>query len=199
MALTPVFAYLVGVVANRERFSAAVLSGIIVSIAGVVSIVCFSAEQITFNSTWRGDLMMIVSAFFWGWYSAESTRLLPKYGAIRLTVTAMIAGTAILIPISLPWLFDQHWSGIPKSAWIGLGFSALLSLAYAYFVWAFALSRIGVAHTAVYANVTPIVALVAGWILLGEEASATQLAGMALVLTGVFIVRSRKPLPLPEE
>jgi drug/metabolite transporter (DMT)-like permease len=199
MALTPIFAYVAGVFSKRERFSSAVFGGILVSLAGVTTIVFFGAEKLTFGGTWRGDLMMIVSAFFWGWYSAESTRLLPKYGAIVLTVTAMVAGTAIMIPFSLPWLLTQNWSAVSAGAWLGLAFSSLLSLAYAYFIWAYALSHVGVARTAVYANVTPIIALIAGWMLLGEHPTGIQLAGMVLVLAGVFMVRSRKPLAIPPE
>src|SRR5438093_5909905 len=62
-------------------------------------------------------------------------------------------------------------------AWLGLGYSALLSIVYCYFIWAHALNRIGVAHTAVFSNVTPIVALAAGWALLGERPLAAQLIG----------------------
>jgi len=56
-----------------------------------------------------------------------------------------------------------------------------------------------VAHTAVFSNVTPIVALLGGWLLLGEQPSLAQAAGVILVLAGVFIVRSRKPSALPDE
>ena len=68
-----------------------------------------------------------------------------------------------------------------------------------YFVWAYALNTIGVAHTSVFNNVTPIVALLAGWLLLAEKPSLSQLAGVALVLAGVFMVRSRKPTAIPDE
>jgi drug/metabolite transporter (DMT)-like permease len=134
-----------------------------------------------------------------GWQSAESTRLLGKYGPIRLTVATMIAGTAILLPVSVPWIIAQQWSGITAMAWAGLAYSALLSIAYSYFVWAYALKAIGVAHTSVFNNVTPIVALLAGWLLLGEHPSIPQFAGVILVLVGVFIVRSRKPIAIPED
>ena len=124
---------------------------------------------------------------------------LPKYGAIRLTVSTMIAGTAMMVPLSIPWLTTQDWSGIAPIAWFGLGYSALLSIAYCYLIWSYALSRIGVAHTSVFNNVTPIVALIGGWVLLAEQPAVVQRSGVVLVLTGVFIVRSRKPLPVPDE
>ena len=199
MAVSPVFAFLIGVLSKREHFSAGVLIGIVMSLAGVTAIVVFGSQTVSFSDSWHGDLLMIGAAACWGWQSAESTRLLPKYGTVRLTVATMIAGTAMMVPLSLPWIIHQQWSGIAPIAWAGFGYSALLSIAYGYFVWAYALSRIGVAHTSVFNNVTPIIALVAGWLLLGERPSMPQLAGVVLVLVGVFIVRSHKPIAIPED
>jgi drug/metabolite transporter (DMT)-like permease len=199
MALTPIFAYLIGVFKKQEKLSFSVLVGIVISLGGVMALILFGSGEVSFGMTWTGDLLMVTSAFLWGWYSAEQTRFLPKYGAIRLTVFSMLLGTAMLIPLSIPWVISQDWSAIAPRAWIGLGYSALLSIVYSYFIWAYALSRIGVAHTSVFNNVTPIIALIGGWLLLGEEPSAAQLTGVVLVLTGVFMVRSRKPTAVPDE
>ena len=199
MALSPVFAFLIGVAMGRERFSRGVLIGIIMSLAGVAAIVAFGSEGISFAGSWRGDLLMMAASICWGWQSAESTRLLGKYGPIRLTVATMIAGTAMMVPMSLPWIIAQPWPSIAPIAWLGLGYSALLSIAYGYFVWAHALNTIGVARTSVFNNLTPIVALLAGWLLLGENPVASQMAGVVLVLVGVFIVRSRKPIAIPDD
>jgi drug/metabolite transporter (DMT)-like permease len=176
-----------------------VLTGIVLSIAGAAAIVLLGAGEVSLAGSWTGDLLMIAAAICWAWQSAESTRLLPKYGPIRLTVFAMVAGTVIMVPLSIPWLVSQNWRDIPISGWLGLGYSALLSITYAYFVWAYAISTIGVAHTSVFNNVTPIVALFAGWLLLEEKPSLVQFSGVVLIIVGVFIVRSRKPIALPDE
>jgi len=191
MALTPVFAFLIGVAMRREHFSAGILLGIVLSFTGAATIVLFGSTEISFHDSWSGDLIMIAAAVCWAWQSVESTRLLPKYGPIRLTVFSMVAGTAMLLPLSLPWLLKQDWRAVPAIAWLGLAYSALLSITYSYFIWAYAINAIGVAHTSVFNNVTPIVAMFAGWLLLGEPASWAQLTGVFLVLVGVFMVRSR--------
>jgi drug/metabolite transporter (DMT)-like permease len=199
MALTPVFAFLIGVGMKKEQFSMGVLIGIILSLSGAAAIVLFGRAEVSFSDSWQGDLLMIAAAAFWAWQSVESTRLLPKYGPIRLTVFAMTAGSAILVPLSIPWILSQDWRSVPLVGWLGVAYSALLSITYSYFIWAYAIDTIGVAHTSVFNNVTPIVALVAGWLLLSEKPLPTQLAGVALVLVGVFMVRSRKPVAMPDE
>src|SRR4029453_6894181 len=108
-------------------------------------------------------------------------------------------GGAMTVPLSIPWLKSQDWHAIPWTGWLGLAYSALLSITYAYLVWAYAINAIGVAHTSVFNNVTPIVALQSGWLLLSERPSLAQFAGVVLVLVGVFMVRSRKPTAVPDE
>ncbi len=192
MALTPVFAYLVGVFSRKEQFSPKVLGGIILSLVGVVAIVFSGSTEVSFGRTWKGDLMLTAAAFCWGAYSGASSRLLRKYGALRLTVLTMIPGAAIMIPLSIPWIARQNWLAISTTAWAGFLYSTLLAIVYSYFVWAYALSRIGVARTAVFSNLTPMVALFGGWLLLHETPTAGQIVGGISVLTGVFIVRSIK-------
>jgi drug/metabolite transporter (DMT)-like permease len=188
MALTPVFAYLIGVLGKREHFNPIVAGGIVLSLIGVAAIV-FAGGSASFGKTWKGDLLVTGSAFCWGWYSSTSKHLLARYGAIRLTVLMMIAGTAFLIPLSIPWIVRQDWTAISSTAWAGFFYSTMLSIVYSYFVWAYALTRIGVARTAVFSSLTPIVALFGGWMLLGETPTWIQAGGVCCALTGVYLVR----------
>jgi drug/metabolite transporter (DMT)-like permease len=192
MALSPVFAFLIGVGSGKERFSRGVLIGIVLSLAGAAAIVGSGSGGWSLTGSWGGNLLIIASAAVWGWQSAEATRFLPKYGAIHLTVSTMIAGTALMLPLSLPWLTTQNFRGIPPTAWLGLACSALLSITYSYFVWAYALKKIGVSHTSVFNNVTPVAAVLSGWFMLGEQPTIYQAAGVVLVLTGVFKVRTKQ-------
>jgi len=199
MLLTPVFAFLIAVAMGKEHFKALILIGITLSFTGAAAIVLFGTNELSIFDSWLGNLLMIAASVCWAWQSAESTRLLPKYGPIRLTVLAMVAGTIIMVPLSVPWLANQHWRAVPAIGWLGLAYSALLSITYSYFVWAYAIDKIGIAHTSVFNNVTPIVALFAGWLVLAEKPVIAQLGGVALVLVGVFMVRSHKPTVLPDE
>jgi drug/metabolite transporter (DMT)-like permease len=192
MALTPIFAYLVGVSGRRERFSVSILGGIILSLIGVAAIVVAGSSEVAFGATWKGDLLLTGAAFCWGWYSGVSNRLLAKYGALRLTVLTMIPGTIIMLPFSMPWVLQQNWIAISPKAWAGFLYSALLAIVYSYFVWAYALSRIGVARTAIFSNITPIIAMFGGWLLLNERPRLMQIVGVICVLSGVFIVRYYK-------
>src|SRR5262249_52374118 len=65
MALTPVFAFLIGVATKTEHFSSGVLTGIILSFAGTATIVLFGANEVSLTGSWVGNLLMIGAAIFW--------------------------------------------------------------------------------------------------------------------------------------
>src|SRR5438034_833180 len=131
LALVPIFAFLIGVLTNRESFSRPVVAGIVLSFLGVAAIVGLGTSGLSLSGTWRGDLMMIVAAFLWGWYTAGSLPLLMKYGWLAITGWMMLAGAAVLLPVSVPWLLKQNWRAIESSAWIALAYSSLFSIVYA--------------------------------------------------------------------
>jgi drug/metabolite transporter (DMT)-like permease len=196
-AAAPIFAYLTGVFLKREGYSHRVLAGILLSIAGVSAIVLFGAQEVALGADWKGDLLILASALCWGWYTGAAARLVIKYGALRLTVWVMLTGTLLMIPPFLPSLLHQDWHSIPLVGWMGFCYSTFLSIVYSYLIWAFALQHVGVSRTAVYSNLTPMVALFGGWLLLSEHPAIAQFAGVVLILGGIFIVRSKKPaLPI---
>ena len=199
MSLSPLFAYVVGLSRGRERFRRRVLGGILLSAAGVAAVTLSGRARVGFGSTWPGDLMTLGAALCWGYYTGSAGRLVEKYGAVRLTVVVMLAGTAVLVPASLPWVARQDWRHIGAATWLGIAYASFLSIVYGYFAWTYALGRVGVSRTAVFSNVTPIVALAASWAVLGEQPIAAQLAGVILILTGVFLVRAERPSALPPE
>jgi len=194
MASTPVFAYLTGVFLKRERFRKSILGGIVLSMMGVASIMVFGSRRIALGVNWKGDALVLASAILWGFYSGGSGRLIMKYGALRVTLWLMLTGTVALLPLLLPWAVRQDWAAVPLRGWIAFSYSTFLSIIYSYVVWSHGIQRIGVSRTVVYSNVTPVVALFGAWLLLGEKAAMGQFVGVALILTGVFIVRSQKPM-----
>ncbi len=196
LALTPVFAYLVGLALRKEHFNRKVLLGIVLSTLGVAAVVLFGSADVSFAGTWRGDLMIIGAAFCWGWYTGASTSLLARYGTLEVTVLAMTSGVSVLVPMTGPWLLQQQWTGIPVWAWAGLAASAWFAIVYSYFVWSYAIKTIGVARTAVVGNLTPIVALGAAWVLLDERPVLGQVLSIVLILVGIFLVRSEKSVPI---
>ena len=65
----------------------------------------------------------------------------------------------------------------------------VLALGFSYIVWYTAVQKMGSSRTAVYSNLTPIVAMIVAAIWLDEAITRTQIAGAALILSGVALTR----------
>jgi drug/metabolite transporter (DMT)-like permease len=189
VSTAPVFAYLTGVALKREAFSRRVLAGILLSMAGVAVVMVFGPAPINLGSGGLGDVLILMSAICWGFYTGAAARLIIKYGALRLTLWALLTGTLAMIPLLAPYLLRQDWSAIPLQGWLGFFYSALLAIVFGYVAWSYALEHLGVSRTAVYSNVTPLIALMGSWMTLGERPVLAQFEGIAMILGGVVLVR----------
>jgi drug/metabolite transporter (DMT)-like permease len=105
------------------------------------------------------------------------------------TVAAVIAGVALgeadLVPA---------W---PSHAWLVV--LALTSQVLGWLLITVSLPRLPAALTSVTLTIQPVCSVMLGMILLGEEPSALQLAGVACILAGLVSVALRRvPRPVPE-
>jgi drug/metabolite transporter (DMT)-like permease len=107
-------------------------------------------------------------------------------------VVAVIAGVAIgEVSLAPAW---------PSHGWLAL--LALTSQVIGWLLIALSLPRLPAALTSVTLTIQPVGSVALGVVLLGEEPSALQLAGVACILAGLVSVAlrrdpSRRPVPQP--
>lgn len=106
---------------------------------------------------------------------------------------SMIIGTTLYLIFASRTLFTTEWSVISVTSWLLMAASSLLALAFAYIVWYTAVQKMGSARTAMYSNLTPLVAMLVAAVSLGERIGAGQLFGAALVLGGIAVTRLQQP------
>jgi len=188
LGLSPVMVALASAAFGLEEISRRTWAGVAFCFLGLVVLMRPGAEPAA-RAGLTGDLLMLVSAACWALYSLVSRRLTLVYSPTAITAVTMAIAAGVLVVIGLPALHAQSWSGIRWSGWAGLLYSGGLTIAVAYLAWGVAIRRIGAARTAVLSNLTPVVALVAAWVLLGERLDAEQMLGAGLVIAGIALTR----------
>jgi len=101
----------------------------------------------------------------------------------------VVLGTVILDILAVPSLLTQEWSKISLAGWVGFTYSCGLAIVLGYIIWAIGIHRIGPEKTAVYQNLTPVIATVASYLLLGETLRVVQVAGAGKVFLGIYLAR----------
>lgn len=184
---TPVAVAIMSSVAGYDRLTVARWAGAALSLTGIYALVGLRAELS--SVTFFGDVLIFGAMLCWSVYSVAAQPLLKRHSPLVITGWAMVTGTVVYLAFAIVPLLQTDWGAISTTSWVLMTASALLALAFSYIVWYTAVQRIGSARTAIYSNLTPIVAMIVAAIWLGEQISRTQLIGAGLILSGVALTR----------
>ena len=189
LATTPLFTAILGRIRKYEYFTGRGIAGLLLAFAGIVLIVVSGRGEVSLGETVLGDSLLLASTLCWSLYTVGSKRLMDTYGAMKATTIMMTSGTPLLLLICAPSLLSQDWLRVRPVAWAGLAYSGLFAIALAYLIWSYGVRKIGSTRTAIYSNITPIVALLVAWPALGESPTPGQLAGAIVIFAGIYLVR----------
>lgn len=185
--LASIFVTLAAWLLWRQRPTGQFLLALALALAGVVMLVRTSLD---FSPrALLGDALGVVTAMFYAWYLL-SVKGLRDRGAATLQLMAITTTVtaAILLPVALV-------SGevlLPPSAagWLVLIGLAWISHAAGQGLIAYALAHLPAAFSSVGLLFQPVMAAAFAWALLDEPLVALQVAGGAVVLTGIYLARS---------
>jgi drug/metabolite transporter (DMT)-like permease len=189
LATTPLFTAILSRIRKHEYFTASGVSGLFLALAGIVMIVIGGRGEVSIGETVLGDSLLLATTVCWSLYTVGSKQLVHKYGSMKATTVMITSGTPLLLLVCAPSLLRQDWSRVRPIAWAGVVYSGLFAIALAYLIWSYGVRRIGSTRTAIYSNITPIVALLVAWLALGETPTLGQLAGAVVIFAGIYLVR----------
>jgi drug/metabolite transporter (DMT)-like permease len=189
LATTPLFTAILGRIRKHEYFTMRGVLGLLLAFAGIVMIVIGGRGGLSLGETILGDSLLLATTVCWSLYTVGSRRLVHVYGSMKTTTIMMTSGTPLLLLICAPSLLKQDWSRVRPIAWAGTVYSGLFAIAVAYVIWSYGVRKIGSTRTAIYSNITPVVALIVAWAALGESPTLGQLAGAVVIFAGIYLVR----------
>jgi drug/metabolite transporter (DMT)-like permease len=184
---TPVAVAIMASIAGHDRLSRLRWAGAALSFAGIYALVGRRAELS--SSTLAGDALIFGGMLCWSLYSVLAQPLLKRHSPLIITGLAMASGTLVYLMFAIVPMLRTNWGAISLKSWVLMASSSLLALAFAYMVWYTAVQRIGSARTAIYSNLTPIVAMIVAAVWLGEQITRPQILGAALILGGIALTR----------
>lgn len=199
LATTPLFTAILGRMRKHEYFTVRGVVGLLLAFAGIILIVISGRGEVSLRETVMGDCLLIGSTICWSLYTVGSNRLVHAYGSMKATTIMMTSGTPVLLLVCAPSLLKQDWSRVRPLAWAGLIYSGLFAIALAYLIWNYGVRKIGSTRTAIYSNITPIVALLVAWLAIGETPNAGQVAGAVVIFAGIYLVRHGMIAVAPSE
>lgn len=198
LASAPAFIALINRVLGRERLDLRGWVGVGLAFIGIAIIVDSSGGIELGSATLAGDLLIFGATICWSLYSVLSAPLLKNYSPLRVTALSMALGTIPLVIIGSPAVMAQDWGRVDAHGWAGLGYSFTFAIVLAYVIWNMGVRRIGGARTAIYNNLTPVVASLIAAVLLGEAITLLKLVGALVIFAGLYLARTGNLVMEPE-
>jgi drug/metabolite transporter (DMT)-like permease len=163
------------------------LVGLIVGFSGVVAIAW--PEVRTAGTTALGVALVLVAVFCYGVGANVAVPLQQRYGALPVLLRALVVTLVLVVPAGVAGIPGSELEVRPLAAMLPLG---LLGTGWAYVAFALLLGRAGASRGAVAIYFTPVVAIVLGVLVRGEDVAAVSLIGVVLVIAGAWLTSRRE-------
>jgi drug/metabolite transporter (DMT)-like permease len=184
--LSPTLVLLMSALFLGKRFDRRDVSALALAYAGIV-LAFWHDARFEGGRVALGSALVFGSAFCYAAYLVLSGQLVRRVGAIRLTSYAM---TVSALAVFAQFLLLNPMTSLAQPLpvyWLSL-FNAVLCTVLPVFATMLAVERMGAGRTSLAAMVGPVATIGLAYIFLGEAVSAWQVAGTALVLTGVYVL-----------
>jgi drug/metabolite transporter (DMT)-like permease len=173
----------------RELISARTIGGIALSIGGVLALSLGATAGAHAPNPALGNALEVVAMISAAGAMIALKHLITRYDPWLLTGIQALAGAVLFLPGALA-SDPRTWTSIPPSAWIAVAYlGAFVSLG-AFGLYAMALKRLPASRAAIAINAVPLVALLAGWLVLGESLGELQAVGCVAIAAGVALGQS---------
>ena len=168
-----------------EGFPRQVFVGLGVAFAGVLLI--GTATSPGGGADLVGVALCLVSAIGYAVGVVSQKPLLKEVSPLRVTWLACVVGTVSCLPFLPALLHDLRTASPSAVGWIV--YLGVMPTALAFTTWAYALARTTAGKLGTSTYLVPPVAILLGWLLLGESPAPLAYLGGAICLAGVYLSR----------
>jgi drug/metabolite transporter (DMT)-like permease len=176
-----------------EGFPPRLLIGCVIAFSGVIVISLATSGAQPGGATMLGIALCFVSATVYSIAVTIQKPLLRRVNGLMVTWLACSIGTLVSLPF-LPELLDGLGRAKPETlGWVV--YLGIFPTAIAFSTWAYALSHTAAGRLGSLTYLAPAIAIVIGWLLLGEAPAAAAFLGGAVAIGGVIVARSQPSRP----
>lgn len=199
MATVPLWTALLARLFGNERIGGRAWFGLVIALVGT-AVVAFQKGDVTLSTTHGfGNLVILAAAMIWAGGTVYSRPLLKSISPLRLAAVGGMLALPIHFLFASSHLAESAAALQSPRLWGIICYSGLLSTGLALPLWNYGIQHAGASHAAVVQNVSPAFAIVAAWLIRGEQMTTEQIYGGALILGGLIVMRmARQAQPVAE-
>src|ERR1041384_3733455 len=164
----PVFTLFVSIIFGHDRLSPRRLLGIGLAAIGVIYLVNPAHADISWQTT-AGNLLLVTNSLLYAIYIVISKRLFEHYGALNVITWIFLVGSLVTIPVGIYSLQQENVAAFGAGVWLMIAVIIIFPTVGAYYLNAWALTKVAPSTVAVYIYLQPLFAFGVAPLLLGER------------------------------
>ena len=138
---------------------------ILAQLSVLAGALCYAANGVIIRVTLKGDVMVASAA---------------------IIAIAAVVSVPVALAVDQPWRLEPDWTAVSILVWIGIGPTAIATLVHLKLI-----ASAGPTFMSLINYCIPVVALLIGVALLGEEPGANAYSGLLLILAGIALSQLR--------
>ncbi|MEW4466643.1 DMT family transporter [Parasphingorhabdus sp. JC815] len=188
-AAQPALILIMGAVLMREHVSVRQISGVIISLAGVLAIISQGDVMALLNLNLnQGDAIIAFAVLLWSVY-AVMLRRRPSVHPLSFLAATLMIGIIVIAPFYAADIASGRYIVASRESYLAIAYVSIFPSFFAYLFYNRGVELIGSAATGQYMNILPVMGAGLAMLFLGERLYLFHIAGIALILLGIFIAQ----------
>ena len=169
----------------RKKVPFTVWISVVLAVCGMY-LLCMTGGSLTIS---KGNILEILCALFFAFQILAVDYFSPKCDGVRLSMLQfLVCGSLCLI---LALIFEHPTIAGILSAWIPIAYAGVLSCGVGYTFQILAQKNTDPVIASLLMSLESVFSLIAGWIILGQKLSPSQLAGCAIMFGAIVLAQLR--------
>jgi drug/metabolite transporter (DMT)-like permease len=183
IAASPIWTAIIEAVVDRKMPSGKLLASLLVGFAGI-SVLAIPGSVNGVSADLWSTVALLFAGFSWSLGSVLQTRRPVSLRPLVSSGYQMVFGSTGLLVLML--LMREPAPHPTIEAWLALGYLVVFGSVIAFTAYVTSLKNLPIKIVMTYTYVNPVIALLLGWAILGEQITRWMIGGMGLVLLGVW-------------
>lgn len=192
MVTTPMIVLILSAIIMKERMLKRKVFGIILGLAGTVSLILYGKSMINAPNEMLGNLLVFINAISYGFYLIIVKKLMDKYNAFTFVKWIYSFGFLMVLPFGWNEFNAVNWSLVPTDIYWKIGFVVVFSTFLTYLLNLVSMRELKPTTVAVFIYLQPLFATIFAISLGKDELSWVKIGSAILIFVGVYLVTQKK-------
>ena len=188
MTTVPVIVLVSSALILGEKIGWKKVLGVSLGLSGAALLVLNKKELSLENSSFTGDLLVLLNGTSYSLYLVLVKPLMQKYNSQTVVKWAFLVGLIIITPFGWQEAGEVDWNSLPTEAWLAILYVILGTTFLAYLLNAWALRYVNSSVVGIYIYLQPLFASLIA-VSIGQDSLSWEKAGYSLLIfAGVYLV-----------